>query len=181
VRVVKSKTKIDYDRPTDGQVCLSVKPLIWGPRLDFCYSRAVSCLLIRSALSDERTGLSSSIAAGSRPRSHSRVRVPWESWPCFTISNSTLPQTWWARSPFFYSPDTGFHFRRFLRLAGISWRYLNPPPRGDLVVVVKCNPFILQEVLGRTNRLLSFDTTRTAQKTTRRTILLLLHVYSLQR
>jgi hypothetical protein len=35
-----------------------------------------------------------------------------------------------------------------------------------------------QEILGRTNRLLSFYMTRTAQKTTRPTILPLLHVYS---
>jgi hypothetical protein len=39
---------------------------------------------------------------------------------------------------------------------------------------------ILKEVLGRTNRLLSFDTTRTAQKTTRPTIRSLL-VYLLPR
>jgi hypothetical protein len=35
-----------------------------------------------------------------------------------------------------------------------------------------------QEVLGRTNRLLSFETTRTAQKVTPPTILLLLRVFS---
>jgi hypothetical protein len=38
---------------------------------------------------------------------------------------------------------------------------------------------ILQEVLGRTNRLLSSDMTRTAQKTMRATILLFLSAYSL--
>jgi hypothetical protein len=38
-----------------------------------------------------------------------------------------------------------------------------------------------QEVLGRTNSLLSFDTTWTTQKTTRPTVILLLHVYSLPR
>jgi hypothetical protein len=40
---------------------------------------------------------------------------------------------------------------------------------------------IKQDVMGRTRRLLSFDTTRTAQKTTRLTVLLLLRVYSLPR
>jgi hypothetical protein len=38
-----------------------------------------------------------------------------------------------------------------------------------------------QEVLGRINRLLSFDTTWTAEKTTHPTIVLLLRVYSLPR
>jgi hypothetical protein len=39
----------------------------------------------------------------------------------------------------------------------------------------------VQGVLGRTNRLLSFDTLRIALKTTLPTFLLLLHVYSLRR
>jgi hypothetical protein len=29
-----------------------------------------------------------------------------------------------------YHPGTGFPFRRFLRLAGLQWRYSNLPPRG---------------------------------------------------
>jgi hypothetical protein len=37
------------------------------------------------ALSDERTGLSLTISAGSCQRSHSRVRVPWDSRPYFTV------------------------------------------------------------------------------------------------
>jgi hypothetical protein len=43
------------------------------------------------ALSDERTGLSFTIAAGLRQSSHSRVRVPWGSRPYFSVSNSRLP------------------------------------------------------------------------------------------
>jgi hypothetical protein len=43
------------------------------------------------ALSDERTGLSFTIAAGPCQRSHSRVQVPWDSRPNFTVSNSRLP------------------------------------------------------------------------------------------
>jgi hypothetical protein len=42
-------------------------------------------------VSDERTGLSFSIAAGSCQRNHSQIRVPWDSWPYFTISDSRLP------------------------------------------------------------------------------------------
>jgi hypothetical protein len=41
------------------------------------------------ALSDERTGLSFTIAAGPRQRSHSRVRVPRDSCPCFSVSDCT--------------------------------------------------------------------------------------------
>jgi hypothetical protein len=47
--------------------------------------------LIWGALSDERTGLSFTIAAGPRQRSHFRVRVPLDSWPYFTVSDSGLP------------------------------------------------------------------------------------------
>jgi hypothetical protein len=43
------------------------------------------------ALSDEKTGLSFTIAADPRQRSHSRVRVPFDSWPYFTVPDSRLP------------------------------------------------------------------------------------------
>jgi hypothetical protein len=43
------------------------------------------------SLSDERTGLSLIIAAGLRQRSHSRIRVPWDSRSYFTLSDSRLP------------------------------------------------------------------------------------------
>jgi hypothetical protein len=43
------------------------------------------------ALSDERTGLSFTIAAGPRQRSHSRLRVPWDSQTYFTVSDFRLP------------------------------------------------------------------------------------------
>jgi hypothetical protein len=42
------------------------------------------------ALSDGRTSLSFTIAAGHRKRSHFRVRVPWDSRPYFTVSDSRL-------------------------------------------------------------------------------------------
>jgi hypothetical protein len=51
-------------------------------------------LLMWGALSDERTGLSFTIAAGARQSSHSRVRVPWDSRPYFTVSDSRLPFSW---------------------------------------------------------------------------------------
>jgi hypothetical protein len=38
------------------------------------------------AFSDEKTGLSGTIAAGARKRSQSQVRVPWGSRPYFIVS-----------------------------------------------------------------------------------------------
>jgi hypothetical protein len=75
------------------QIFITVGQLMWG------------------ALSDERTGLSFTIAAGPSQRSHSPVRAP-------TRDHILLSQIW------------DFPFRRFLRLAGPRWRYSTPPPRG---------------------------------------------------
>jgi hypothetical protein len=49
-------------------------------------------LLTWGALSDERTGLSFTTAAGPPQDSHSRVRGPRDSWSDFTVSDSRLPQ-----------------------------------------------------------------------------------------
>jgi hypothetical protein len=63
--------------PTDGQPASQSwnKAPIWGLRPDFYYCLTVAGLLIWGALSDERTGLSFTIDAGPRQRSHFRVRV----------------------------------------------------------------------------------------------------------
>jgi hypothetical protein len=55
-----------------GQSVLVSSP-IWGPRADCCYSQTVVGLLMWGALSNERKGLSFTIAAGLRQHSHSRV------------------------------------------------------------------------------------------------------------
>jgi hypothetical protein len=44
---------------------------------------------VGSSLSDERTGLPFTIAAGPRQRSHTWVRVPRDSWPYFTINSKS--------------------------------------------------------------------------------------------
>jgi hypothetical protein len=77
---------------TDGQSAnLSEnKAPIWGLRPDFYYRRTVAGLLMWGALSDERTGLSFTIAAGPSQRSYSRVRAPWDSRPYF-VSDLRLP------------------------------------------------------------------------------------------
>jgi hypothetical protein len=78
---------------TDGQpASLSRnKAPIWGLRPDLYYFLTVAGLLAWGALSDERTGLPFAIAAGPCQRSHSRVRVPWDSLPYFAVSDLRLP------------------------------------------------------------------------------------------
>jgi hypothetical protein len=44
------------------------------------------------ALSDERTDLSFTIVAAHRQRSRSELEVPLDSWPYFTVSDSSLAQ-----------------------------------------------------------------------------------------
>jgi hypothetical protein len=60
------------------RVKIMLRPVLsWcGPRSHFCYCQKVAGLLIWFVLSDERTGLSFTISAGSRQRSHSLVLVP---------------------------------------------------------------------------------------------------------
>jgi hypothetical protein len=67
------------------------KAHIWGLRPDFYYCQAVAGLLMGGDVSGERTGLSFIIATGPRQRSHSWVRVPWDSRPYFTVSDLRLP------------------------------------------------------------------------------------------
>jgi hypothetical protein len=80
---------------TDGQsASLSwCQASIWGPRPDFYYCQTVAGLLMWSVVSNERTDLLFIIAAGPRQRSHSQVRVPRDSLPHFTVSDSRLPQS----------------------------------------------------------------------------------------
>jgi hypothetical protein len=116
---------------TDGQLAsLSWnKASIWGLRPDFYYCQTVAGLLMWSALSDERTGLPVTIAAGPRQCSHSWVRVPRDSWPYITVSDSRFPQPGGPGLRIYIpqeqggpviSPGTGFPFRRLLRLAGLG-------------------------------------------------------------
>jgi hypothetical protein len=86
-------------------------------------------------------GLSFIIAAVPRQLSHSRVRVPRDSWPYFTVSDSRLPQPG-GPGPRIYIPQeqgspvkppgNGFPFRRLLRVSELRWRYSSPPPHGNV-------------------------------------------------
>jgi hypothetical protein len=132
-RIVKVMLRPTVSRP----VCLGVTPPIRAPTPDLYYCQTVAGLTW-GALSDERTGLSFTIAAGPRQRSHSRVWVLLDSWPHFIVSDSRLPQPG-GPGPRIYIPQeqggpvippgTGLSFRRLLRLAGLRWRYSNPPPQ----------------------------------------------------
>jgi hypothetical protein len=66
------------------------KAPIWGLRPDFNYCLTVAGLLTWGVLSDKRTGLSFTLAAGPRQRNQSRVRVPWDSRPYITVSDLRL-------------------------------------------------------------------------------------------
>jgi hypothetical protein len=93
VFAVGRSNRVESYVTTDGQsASLSWnKAPNWGLRPDFYYCQTVAGLLRWGALSDERTGLSFAVAPGPRQRGHSRVRVPWDSRPYFTVSNSRLP------------------------------------------------------------------------------------------
>jgi hypothetical protein len=84
LRLARADSESESYVTTDGQsASLSwYKAPIWGLRPDFyCRTeyrirRTVANLLIWGALSDERAGLSFTIASGPSRHSHSRVRVP---------------------------------------------------------------------------------------------------------
>jgi hypothetical protein len=84
-------------------------------------------------------GLSFTVAAGLRQRSHSQVRVSQDSWQHFTVSYSRLLQPGGPGTRIYspqeqggpvMTPGTGFPSRRLLRHAGLRWRYSNPPSHG---------------------------------------------------
>jgi hypothetical protein len=76
---------------------------MWGLLSESCGFVDVGLLF------DDRTGLSFTTAVDPRQRSHSRVRVPWDSRPHFTVSDLRLP------------------ILSLLRLSGLRWRYSTPP------------------------------------------------------
>jgi hypothetical protein len=101
---------------TDGQsASLSWnKAPICGLWPDFYYCQTVAGLLMWGALSDERTGLSFTIAAGLA----SAVILGSESRG--------------SRDHILVYKFRNFTFRPLLRLAGLRWRYATPPPQGGL-------------------------------------------------
>jgi hypothetical protein len=87
-------TYSDFDKVTlrlaaSQSVDLGVEP-IWGSWPDIYYFLSVTVLILWGALSEERTDLSFVYAAGLHQHSLSRVRVPWDTWPYFTLSDLRL-------------------------------------------------------------------------------------------
>jgi hypothetical protein len=105
---VESELLYDW-RFTANQFDLATSPLRLTARISFLKWTPVVIVLI---LYELRMGPTFTIAAGPRQRIHSRVRVPWDSRPYFTVSDSRF---------LFLSP---------LRLAGKRCRYSTPPPIG---------------------------------------------------
>jgi hypothetical protein len=91
---------------------------------------------------------------------HSRVRVPRDSWPYFTVSDLRHPQPGGPGPHIFIpheqgglviTPGTGFRFRRVLLLAELGWRYSNPPPSliSDKTLVLLIQPRVEQHIKHR--------------------------------
>jgi hypothetical protein len=119
--------KAIYEQPSVGQ-SVSVSGSHPEPMTRFFM---VIAGFLRAGLSFTRT-----VASGPCQSSHSRVQVPRNSRPYFTVWFETSP-TWRARSPYLHSPGTGWHwFCRLLRLAGLRRRYSNPPPDGVIWLIV---------------------------------------------
>jgi hypothetical protein len=79
-------------RPTVSRpVCLGINHKSGAYDQIFITCVTVTVLFLWAALSDGRTSLSFAIATGPRQRSHFRVRVPLDTWPYFTLSDSRLP------------------------------------------------------------------------------------------
>jgi hypothetical protein len=139
-------------RPTVSRsVCLDIKHPSGAYNKIFIAVRQLAGLLMWGGLSDERMGIPFTIAAGPRQRIHSWDRVPRDSWPYFAVSDSRLPQSR-GPGPRIYipqeqdgpviAPGTGFPFHRLLRLAGVRWKYLTPPPHGICKCVLYSLAFI---------------------------------------
>jgi hypothetical protein len=52
-----------------------------------------------------------------------------------------------------------FPLRLLLRLAGLRWRYSNPPPHGIVILLANCSPFIISGEPYRNHRLQGFHFT----------------------
>jgi hypothetical protein len=117
---------------TDGQsASLSWnKAPVWGLRTDFYFCQTVASLFIWDALSDERTGQSFRIAPSPRQLSHFRVRVPWDSWPYFTVSDSLFVTSYYSQGY-----DGGIRPRLHMGVTNMNYIILYLRNRNSAVVI----------------------------------------------
>jgi hypothetical protein len=80
----------------------------WDPRPVFFSIEHPRSYSLYNILSDERMGLSFTISAVPRQRSHSRARVPRDSTIIFYPLRFETPPTLRARFPYLYPPGTGW-------------------------------------------------------------------------
>jgi hypothetical protein len=112
----------------------SWRPAPWEPPPENFFKRTepLQSYSLCNILSDERTGLSFTVAAGPHQLSHFPLRVPRDSRPHFTVSGSRLPQPV-GSGPCIYIPQEQggllIPFCRLLRLSGLRWRYSNWPQK----------------------------------------------------
>jgi hypothetical protein len=127
-------------RPRPLGQSVFVSSPIWGPRADFHYCQTTAGYLNWGTLSDKE---------GVSVVYNCYWSSPAQSfWSPSRVGHMTIlyclsfvtPTTWRARSLYLYPAETGwpnytpgteFPLRRLLRLAGLRWRYSNPPPYGE--------------------------------------------------
>jgi hypothetical protein len=85
---------------------------VWALQPDFYYCQTVAGLLMWGTLSDERTGLSFTIASG------------------FVSAVIFRSESHGTRNHILLSQIRDFPFLHLLWLAGLRWRYATPPPYG---------------------------------------------------
>jgi hypothetical protein len=100
-------SKLCYDRRSVGEVRLGVTHPHPGPKTRFLLRHTVAGWWMWVAIYDERTGLSFTITAGLRQRSHSRIRVPRDSSPSLTVSASRLLQPGGPGFRIYIPPEQG--------------------------------------------------------------------------
>jgi hypothetical protein len=98
-------------------------------------------LLSDNCGSDKRTGLSFTIAAGPRHRSQFLIRVLWESWQHFTVSDSGLPLS---------SPLT--ICRVTVEVEGVAWSAQRFPTAVNLGFVDRSHYYFIQVALQLSSR-----------------------------
>jgi hypothetical protein len=101
------------------------------------------------------------IAAGPRQRIHSQVRIPRDSLPHFTVSDSRLPQPGGPGPRIYIPQEQGGP----VILPDTDWVLFSSPPTTRRVAVEVFKPASTRDWLGRPSCLQDHSSARTTQKT----------------